>query len=473
MRRVFATLVMFTYLLIPHTVWAESGSIKINKSLIEDDPDLGDVVRLCFYRIENIGRQMCDYKNTFALQRGNKLATKIICDSINTHSSSAPSEWNVAGAQRPDVLLYRIHCRPPFEIKEEYRSREPARSRSVLQPSQQPLSSAAQQMDPTQVTAFRQELFIKLEAIELQLASLVQAQPTSITDLQTDLKPLADAQNRLEQQIADLEAKVVRRLELLEVAAREAENQREGPPTGPPPACQRIDATYEGVPEILVRVHDTVLRFIEITPPEPTVTIGLDAETAEKFQSIAQQDSVQPLKPSILRSVPAITREIKPFFLEERLINPDLYRQLMGDKDTRRVSFNDAQEFLTRLNAVCAGQARFDLPSEEQFVVAARMIYAPVKQGELKECSRLRSNTVWLGGTPRPSRLLGAYWQLTRSKCEPFAPDAKIKCEEGVYVRKGGSQDSAHALECMPEFRGEASREIPQVNTTFRLVLTQ
>ena len=168
--------------------------------------------------------------------------------------------------------------------------------------------------------------------------------------------------------------------------------------------------------------------------------------------------------------MPAVARPVEPFLLQDRLIDPALYAELLGNAgaDACAVSYRETERFLTELNDRCAGRAAFALPTEEQFVAAARLVYDPAANG-LKPCAALRR--------PPPgfpvAELLGHAWQLTRSACAPLADGPRDLCTEGTFVRKGGETASTNPLECIPEFRSATPTDVAQPGPSFRLVLVE
>lgn len=233
-------------------------------------------------------------------------------------------------------------------------------------------------------------------------------------------------------------------------------------------SCTRSGGSYGGRGEVIVSVGERALRFLQIRPPSNPVAIGLTEEQAAGLLRQVQQDSKDPVLPRVFRSVPAVAREVADFYLQDRLVAPELYALLAAGGDARRVSYGEAERFVAELNGLCAGTARFALPTEEQFVVAARMLYDPIVDG-LKPCPALTGS----GADVQLTELLGNVWQLTRSLCEPFAEGGVDPCPEGSYVRKGGTAASVNPLECLPEYRSAAPDSVAQKDTSLRLVLVE
>jgi hypothetical protein len=231
-------------------------------------------------------------------------------------------------------------------------------------------------------------------------------------------------------------------------------------------SCTRSEGTYAGRREILVAVGGVALRFLEIEPPAEPIAIGLSEERARELLREVQGHSEAPILPWIFRSVPAVSARVPPFFLQDRLIDPRLFARFTGGARADEVSFDQARRFIAELNARCSGRARFELPSEAQFVAAARLVYDPLAHG-LAPCSAVRK----AGSAVELTQLLGHTWQLTRSFCVPLGADHPIDCEADFHVRKGGAETSTDPLECMPEYRSAAPPDVAQKETSFRLVL--
>jgi hypothetical protein len=199
------------------------------------------------------------------------------------------------------------------------------------------------------------------------------------------------------------------------------------------------------------------------------VTIGLSEAKADEFLAEAQAHSSHEIFPHILLAVPEAVREVKPFLLQDRLIDPQLYSRLTRGQDAGRVAFQEVERFIVDLNARCIGRAKFSLPTEEQFVAAAQWLYDPVANG-LKPCESVRVQDRQFEVT----ELLGQSWQLTRSPCKPFSVPPRTTCPDfPSYIRKGGAASSTDQLECIPEYRSPAPVDVNQKETSFRLVLAE
>lgn len=232
--------------------------------------------------------------------------------------------------------------------------------------------------------------------------------------------------------------------------------------------CTAHHGTIGGRREVVVLVAGTWLRFLEVASPVQPVTVGLDQELARALYSQAQSQIGDALLPTVYRAVPAVALEVPPFFLQDRLVTPELRRRLGFGQSAERVSLHEAQGLVAALNELCAGEVRFELPTEEQMLVAARMIYDP-RPDLLRPCREVAA----LAADSRFSDLLGARWQLTRSPCRPFGrPTADADaCPEGTYVIKGGTAGSTNALECIPEYRDAVPPTVAAQDTAVRLVI--
>ncbi len=472
-------------LCIPTSASSQTGHVlKLDRDLVADDVQLGDVVPLCLRLPETAPRDGCDFKKDFAVGSDRLVRVEDVCQAIERESAkiSRTKLWDVAGGLEPAKTLYRIDCRHPPSLKKEYGGfwkggkKDPKQSPP---PPTSPPRSSPPRSSPSPSSAgsgsLDRQILQRLDVIESLILDLEPSRPSSQGATAAELRALAEQQRNQSQQIADLETRLVGLLHSLseEVHSRPAlpAQRRLEISESRPSVCQRSDHTYEGAPEVLVSIHDTMLRFIRIEPRGEEVVIGYEEEQARAFYDQARQDTTQSIQPWIFRSVPAVSRRIEPFFIQERLIEPELYSTILEDGDARRVSFKDVELFISRLNELCMGQARFALPSEEEFVEVAKQFYLPAERG-MRTCKAMQ----WAGflsKTVSVSRMLGHYWQLTRSPCEPFADSADVRCEPETYVKKGGSHASQSALECLPEYRAEASYDVAQVNTTFRLVLVE
>ncbi len=220
------------------------------------------------------------------------------------------------------------------------------------------------------------------------------------------------------------------------------------------------------------------LRFIKIKHPVTyQIDIALRKAQAEEFYQEAEamlSPNASPPFPFLFRAMSenAVSKDISTFWIQEKPIDSKLFRAIIPDGSSDSVSYDDAIQVIKTLNIRCQGKVAFELPSEEEFVHLARSIYNPIKSGELKYCERLREEDE--SERRKVKKLLGYQWQLTRSKCQPFSEDFSepaSKCDEQMYVKKGGSLESRDATECMPEYRAQSAPDIREPNTTFRLIL--
>ncbi|MDY7092576.1 MAG: hypothetical protein SX243_06325 [Acidobacteriota bacterium] len=273
------------------------------------------------------------------------------------------------------------------------------------------------------------------------------APKTIIDRIEGDLKRMEQAQDSLQHRLKELKQSV-----------RDLEGKIPG-------GCTATEAIYLDRREVMISVSGSVLRFVEIRPSAP-VTIGLDEARASELFREAQAQSSEPLMPWLLRSVPAVRREVPFFLLQDRLVEPRLYELLVNGAVANEVSYEDARQFIGTLNRLCDGVAQFDLPSEEELVAVAKLVYDPARNG-LIPCTALAHR----GKTIQVDQLLGHSWQLTRSACKPLSKRATEPCPGGSFVRKGGTSKSENALECIPEYRSAARPTVRQKDTSFRLVL--
>ncbi len=290
----------------------------------------------------------------------------------------------------------------------------------------------------------------RLMAIDQRLATL------------STLETLARAHTTLEQKIDDLRQDFLQQSNL-EKTHRKSKREQKAEKM----SCLRRDGSFGGRPEVMVSVDGTVLRFLEVRPSTGSVVIGLSEDQATEMMQQVQNATQEAILPRIFLSVPAETRDVREFYLQDRLIDDELYHRVT-DGDAHRVSYREARSFVEDLNRACSGIARFALPTEAQFVVAAQMLYNPVVNG-LKPCSALTR----IGADLQLTELLGNFWQLTKSKCQAFAEDSVASCPERSYIRKGGTADSTNSLECVPEYRSAAPESVLQKDTSFRLVLAE
>jgi len=243
----------------------------------------------------------------------------------------------------------------------------------------------------------------------------------------------------------------------------------------------RLNTIGNDVKEVYIKGQHT-LQFVKIETTEANnvINIALTKAQADDFFAKAKElqpkSSNTPLVPFIFHAISEnsalTTKVIRTFWIQKEPINSGLYKTIISNGSSDRVSYNDAIEVINQLNEWCKDKAKFELPKEEQFVYLARNLYNPVETGNLKTCKELRekSNT-----DHKVKNLLGYQWQLTNSRCQIFDNTLSIfpKCNEQAYVKKGGSNEPKDATECMPEYRAESTPDMAEPNTTFRLILLE
>lgn len=231
--------------------------------------------------------------------------------------------------------------------------------------------------------------------------------------------------------------------------------------------CRRWDTLLEGDREVTVLVANEILRFVEVAPPDRVIHLGISEEQAAQWFRQVQGESTEAIVPRLSRSIGTLRREVPPFLLADRLVPSRLYSELTRGRPSDRVSPRDADAFLRALNERCRGVVAFRLPSEEQWLAAAREIYDP-GQG-VRSCASLRAAE----RKAHIRQLFGYRWQLTSSPCEPFTRDAADPCDPTERVRKGGTASSSHSLECLPEYRSTVPLDIASSETSIRLALIE
>lgn len=386
------------------------------------------------------------------------LEVKTLCDYLKQTAKDVPldSGWYVATKADPTVPLYRIDCSSNrasslIQARSSPPPESPSAAPSPTQPAAEPADLPAAREGGVRPEAIK-KLNSRLDGMEKDLKE----QKGAFEGLQEDVESLrSGGQRDLERKLEALRKEILERLRALEDA------QRNG--------CYRIDDRYKGQDEVLIAVGGGVLRFVKVKPRTTRVAIGLSEAKADDLLAEAQAQSEREIFPHVLLAVPEAVREVKPFFLQDRLIDPQLYSRLTNGKDANRVAYQDVERFIAELNARCGGRAKFVLPSEEQFVAAAHWHYDPVANG-LKPCEAVRTQDLCFDVT----ELLGHAWQLTRSLCVPFSDPPRTTCPEGSsYIRKGGAASSLNRLECMPEYRSPAPFDVNQKETSFRLALAE
>lgn len=422
---------------------AQEGTkrIRLNGAEVVSSADR-ETARLCFHAEAGNPKEasLCNFIEEFEDDRlDGEVAIDVseICETIHARATLTGHVWYVAPEKEPAELLYRIDCREgrAYEFIQGSEASQ-APPTGTPQPAVQVVRSGqdapAPGLDPVAISR-------RLERIEERLYAI---------EGPSGLAGVIQGQRELGGKIDDLGRGLAER----------AESSR----------CLRSDGTYGTRREVMVSVGGTVLRFLEIPGPAEPVAVGLAEEKAKELLREAQQGVEDPIYPHLFLAVPAVTRAVTAFFLQDRLIDPGLYTRLTGGGDARRVAHRDARRFIDQLNSACDGIARLALPTEEQLVTAAHLLYNPVQNG-LKPCPAVADAGPEIG----LADLLGHAWHLTSSPCEPFGDGMAPSCDQGSFIRKGGAASSENPLECLPEYRSTAPENVPQQETSFRLVLVE
>ncbi len=230
--------------------------------------------------------------------------------------------------------------------------------------------------------------------------------------------------------------------------------------------CAAFEGSFDGRREVVVAVAGSSLRFLEVKAPRQPVVVGLAEDQAAALYRQAQERVTEALVPTVYRAVPAITRDVGSFLLQDRLVLPALRVRLGFGKEPARVSLREAEGVIEVLNQLCMGRARFALPTEEQMLVAARAVYDP-RNTLLQPCSEVASLSQRQGFVD----LIASRWQLTRSRCNAFGGPTVDACPPNTFVIKGGTSHSRNALECIPEYRDAVPPGVAARDTALRLVL--
>lgn len=363
-------------------------------------------------------------------------ASLLVADLCDDLRKDVAREWLVSAAAQPGEVLYRIDC----EAERAWRpgGTQPTASASPSTVNKNPPASAPPASGGKGKPAAPEKANSNLKELEKTISE----QKKLIQSLRQDLDKLGVADKELEKKLKALE---------------EAQKK----------SCIRIEDNFKGREEVMIAVGGSILRFLHVRPQSDKIPIGLSEAKAGEFLAEAQAESNTKIFPHIYLAVPEAVREVRPFFLQDRLIDGDMYRRLTGGKDAGRVSYEDVSRFIEDLNTRCEGRAKFALPTEEQFVAVAHESYQPLVVG-LKPCELLRHEDRLFPF----AELLGHSWQLTSSRCQPFSDPPKMTCADNrSYIRKGGASSSANPLECMPEFRSSAPFDVQQKETSFRLAL--
>jgi len=428
MNRTSRTVLTLLSLTLPLAVQAEAGQAVFDAAALETSQNGRPVIELCFHPAElPVNTCICEYHLRF--NRGTDyqpstdgarlfMRPKDLCHAVEARLRLPRGRWVIGSWLNRSQLFYQLDCH--------------SKTLQPYDPVADPIRQQTAHLDGV------------LERIEARLAPLAL------------LGKMAEEQEQLGKKLDWLHAEIADVLGAL--------------PDIPAPAaaCTRHESTYDGRKEVMLTVDGFVLRFLLVRPVQEKLNIGLTEKKATEFlQEMQQTDPTTP--PIIFRSVSTAESKVKPFLLQDRLIDPALYQRLLGEgAEARKVSHDEVSRFIEILNQRCEGQGRFDLPSEEELVVAARKLYNPAELG-LKPCAAVAG----FGADMQLAELLGNGWQLTRSRCEPFGRKPAQSCESDGYVRKGGTASSTNWLECIPEYRITAPPNVRQKDTSFRLVLIE
>jgi hypothetical protein len=374
------------------------------------------------------------------------VAVRLVCKSLKESATviASKGEWLVFPKGGPENQLFVVNCNSlqAFKMTDTW---QPATPPGKIQISASNPPSDPKPVDPPADPAGDKGKPAPPDKANSNLKELektINEQKKIIQSLRQDLDKLGVADQELEKKLKDLE---------------EAQKK----------SCIRIEDSFKGREEVMIAVGGSILRFLHVRPQSDKIPIGLSEAKAGEFLAEAQAESNTKIFPHIYLAVPEAVREVRPFFLQDRLIDGDMYARLTGEKNADRVSYEDVSRFIEDLNIRCEGRAKFALPTEEQFVAVAHEIYQPLVVG-LKPCELLRREDKQFPF----AELLGHSWQLTRTLCQPFSDPPKMTCaDDRSYIRKGGAASSANPLECMPEFRSSAPFDVQQKETSFRLAL--
>ncbi len=303
----------------------------------------------------------------------------------------------------------------------------------------------------------RQELWKQQKEKQQALENRVVALSRAISDLTSNDEDLARLAVDLEKRLDELETKATlleKKIASLDDSGNVAQ------------ACSRFGGRYSDNEESYFKIRGRFVRFVKINVPDTPVDIGLAPEIVDELLVEDQQRTEPVLSPRLMRSEPKKEVTIGTFWIQERLIDPVLYEEIMK-KSYDEVSFDDATAFIEKLNYYCKGIGQFGLPSEGEFVYLGRKAYGEDKS-RLRSCAELKSARAF-----GVEDIFGRLWQLTASPCENFGDDSRIKCTSGTMVKKGGSHQSKSDQECLPEFRAETTPHIGEPNTSLRLVLLE
>jgi hypothetical protein len=433
---------------------AEAQSeLTVPRSLVHETPGGDPVVSFCL-----LTNQQTECTQPFAVRviccnAANEAVVKDtdLCLAIQ---EQLPYQSGVVVAQRqPQHRLWRLSCQDPKAPRLKQMANQPpvtAVPPASKAPKPVPAEVAVGSSKPAAPNVWREKLDERLAGLE-RAVKAVEAKTQALEE-ERKLRVAMDAE--IERRLEALRQELTAKIGALEQAQKNA--------------CVRQDGRLGERPEVLIAVAGGVLRFLEVKPASSLVALGLSQAKADEWLEEEAARTGQRLFPGHLyRAVPERTANVEPFFLQDRLIDSGLYSRILGSRNARRVAYDDARRFVVELNRRCQGKARFDLPSEEQFVAAAHRTYRPLEQG-LMDCAMVAERSGEI------TQLFGDAWQLTRSPCSSFSANSRTSCDRDTYIRKGGSPSSRdNRLECLPEYRhpGPADIELPE--TSFRLVLEQ
>ncbi|MCK5523223.1 MAG: hypothetical protein KAI83_08835 [Thiomargarita sp.] len=224
---------------------------------------------------------------------------------------------------------------------------------------------------------------------------------------------------------------------------------------------------------ITVIIKNYTLRFVKVKSTyrmgmKKGIRITLTEQEANAFHQEAMKSlpkNYQPIYPNIFKAVSKNERlkHVAQFWVQEKTINPQLYKDIIVGGSADSISYDDAMNVIDTLNSWCQGEAQFQLPDEKQFVSLARMAYNPIEEG-LQPCETLKEKVA----LNHIKQLFGYKWQLTNSYCSSL--DNVVCDNKQSRIKKGGSSESRYAAECMPEYRAESMPDLREQNTTFRLI---
>jgi hypothetical protein len=409
-------------------------------------------VSICCTPKEQYGsNQSCAYEwNGPAKVDSYQTSVRLLCDALKKEAPvvAQNGEWILSRRTKSQQPLFLINCNTSLAWPEEPPSSSPLPTDSQSPATSASVPPSSSSSDPQASSTDSKEKGLGQRLKSLEKAFLLQEKALQV--LEDEFKRRGAADRERDKAIESLQK---------ELRALEEEQKN---------SCIRLEDRHQGNDEVMISVAGSVLRFLKVKPQESAVPIGLSEAKASEFLAEAQAQDDKPIFPHVYLAVPEAFREVEPFFLQDRLIDPFLYTRLTGNKDAKRVSYQDVTRFIADLNARCSGRARFALPTEEQFVAAAQRVYDPVADG-LRPCETLRKEDLRSSIT----ELFGHAWQLTGSPCRPFGDPPKMSCPDDSYVRKGGAPSSTNPLECMPEYRSPAPSDVNQKETSFRLALVE